>query len=65
MHATCQRKIGFHIPLQVIDDRSCATDALLEIGIISHFIGEHMPVAWGRLGIGTVRPELSKHSHII
>ena len=65
MHATGQSEVRLDIPLQIVDHRTSATDALHQGWVIGHFIGQDVPMARRRFGIGSIRPELGEHANVV
>ena len=65
MDGGIQGKIHFHVPFQIIHDRSRAADSLHQHGMVGHVIGQYIPMTGRRFGIGTIRPELSQDARVI
>ena len=59
------REEHFHIPLQIIQRGTHASDFFYRQRMIGHFIGQNVPVAGRGLRVGSIRPEFRQNSHKI
>ena len=62
MHGSIEGKVHLHVPLQIVHDRSGATNPLHSQRMICDVVGQHIPVAGRSFGTWAIGPKFGQHS---
>ena len=63
MNRSVEREINFHVPFQIVEHRTSASDTFYEIRIVTHTVGNRVPMARRCFGAWAVRPKFSEDAH--